>query len=175
MKPVKMIIICGYPGVGKTTIADKLAMKLGYILLNVDDIWDFISLSIVSENNDRGKIAYTVLQNLIMRQISLGNSVIVDVPFTHNWLREALFSIAKEYHAEIHIIYCYCSDDIAIKRNLERIQLDPKRFSERDVANFYRIKQNYVSIDGIVNIKINTEDEPIKNVKKIIEYLEQKN
>ncbi len=167
----KMIIICGYPGVGKSTIAQPLAKRLKYALLDIDDLKEMVDPSIVPDDDDRGRIAYSIFKNLVRKQVSLGNSVIIDVPFTYTWLRESMVLVAKEYNARMIIVYCWCRDEITLKRIWERFQSNPEKYGNRDETAFYRIKRNFVPIDAIVNLKVNTEDEPDRNVEKIEAYL----
>jgi broad-specificity NMP kinase len=61
---MKIILFRGRPGVGKTTISDAFTRDLNYFLLRKDDLYD-ISSQLLSDHNDRNKIAYKSLYKLL--------------------------------------------------------------------------------------------------------------
>src|SRR3989338_10196530 len=81
----ELILISGPPGCGKSTFTDALEPKIRAFVLDKDCIDDLFS------PNDRGahytkEIEPKVLQgllNLAERNLNLGHSVIIDVPWTH--------------------------------------------------------------------------------------------
>lgn len=168
-----LILMAGYPGVGKSAISVQLAAALGYPLFDVDDILAGVdTLSGINDLELRGRISYCILKAQVARQIQLGVSVVVDTPLTHQWLRDFMFKLADTHDAVVHVIYCHCADGIAIERNNSRLAQDPDRYAGRGTENFHRIKGLFQPVDHIANICVDTE-RPVENsVASILKYME---
>jgi predicted kinase len=168
-----LILMAGYPGVGKSAISVELAAALGYPLLDVDDILTEVdALSGIKDWELKGRISYCILKTQVARQIQLGVSVVVDTPMTHQWLRDFMFKLADTHNAMVHIIYCHCSDGIAIERNRSRLAQDPDRYTGRDTDNFHRIKGLFQPVDHIASIRVDTERPVTNSIASILEYME---
>jgi len=168
-----LILMAGYPGVGKSAIAVELAEALGYPLLDKDEILAEIdALSGIEDWELRGRLAYNILKALVARQIGLGASVVVDTPLTHQWLRDFMFTLADTHNAAVHVVYCQCPDAVAIERNRARTGQDPVRYADRDAGNFHRIKGLFQPIASIASISVDTEAPVATNVMRILEHLE---
>jgi predicted kinase len=172
-RPVDLILMAGYPGVGKSAIALELAIALRYSLLDIDDILTEVDAS--WDTNDwekRGRLAYNILKKLVTKQMELGASTIVDTPITHQWLRDFMFSLGDRCNASIHVIHCRCHHALAIKRNECRLAADPERSNGRDVDNFYRVKKLYQPIESIASINIDTARPVGANVAAVLKFLD---
>jgi predicted kinase len=167
-----LILMAGYPGVGKSVIAVKLAKALGYPLLDNDDILAEVdALSGIEGRELKGRLAYNILKALVVQQIQLGVSVVVDTPLTHQWLRDFMFALAERHGAKAYVVYCHCPDHVAIERNRLRLVREPVRYSDRDSDNFHRIKGLFRPIAPIASISVDTEEPIDTNVARILEYL----
>jgi predicted kinase len=171
-QPVDLILMAGYPGVGKSTIAVELATALRYPLFDIDDILTEVeTISGVDDWRRRGRLAYNILKRLVAKQTQRGVPAIVDTPLSHQWLRDFMFSLKVTSNATVHVIYCSCSDAVAIQRNHDRLAAAPNRYAGRDAENFDRIKGLFQPIAPIASITVDTEQPVAESVLKILSYL----
>ncbi len=127
-----LLLISGPPGAGKSSLARPLAQKMGAALLDKDCIDEPFS------PNDRGahytrEIEPKVLQgvlNLAELNLSIGHSVILDVPWTHimhnspEWVGR-ITDLAQKMQSRLLVMECV----IAPEQLRQRIQ---KRGLARD-------------------------------------------
>jgi len=169
----ELILMAGYPGVGKSAIAVELAGALRYPLFDIDDIRTEVDRgSGIDDWEHRGWLAYDILKRAVARQTQIGVSVIVDTCLTHQWLRDFMFGLGERHGATIHIVHCHCSDAVAIERNRKRLAENPEEYAGRDVANFRRMKGLFQPIDAIASISLDTERPVLANVAGILRHLD---
>lgn len=95
-----LVLMKGYPCVGKTTVASQLAKALGFMLLCKDDLRDH------GCSND---VSYQVLWAVARRQVELGvlPGVIIESPLGKESLYQSA-SLITDRHLVIEVI---CGDD----------------------------------------------------------------
>ena len=120
----KLIIVCGLPGSGKTTLAKALSKKLGIACLCKDDIkeklYESMNLSTLEDSKRIGKPAVDIMLYLAEQQLASGVDVIIESPF--NFPEDyPLFEDWKEkYNLDLYSIICSTSFSERRKRFLTR-------------------------------------------------------
>ncbi len=119
-----LIVFAGRPGVGKTTLAKYLAVKLQAVYLRVDTIEQaLIDSGDIAKENMGGAgyfVAYAIAkENLKMRQTVIADSV---NPITLT--RTAWDQVAKESKVPIFNIEVICSDQAEHQNRVETRQVD---------------------------------------------------
>jgi predicted kinase len=97
----------GLPGTGKSTLADRLARRLRWPLLSLDDVIGEVPADPGIEFWD-SKVA--ILLTLVERQLTLGLDLIVDSVFM-NTDRHHAQEIARRNGARLAPVYVFISDD----------------------------------------------------------------
>jgi predicted kinase len=73
-----LIVMSGLPGSGKSTIAERVAARLGAPVLSVDPIESAIIKAGIQKGFETGLAAYLVAAALASEQLKLGISVVID-------------------------------------------------------------------------------------------------
>ncbi|MFO0551586.1 MAG: AAA family ATPase [Polyangiaceae bacterium] len=107
---VRLIVLSGLPGTGKSELANHLSRALGAPVFSVDPIESAIVRAGISRSFETGLAAYLVVEALARSELLLGRSVIVDAVNSVEAARDMWRSLARESRAELGIIECRCSD-----------------------------------------------------------------
>ena len=103
------------PGSGKSTLARALGRRLGWPLIDKDDIRDL-------EATPQPGLSYNVMLNIGRRQLRQGLSVICDSPLGYRRTYEAAARIAAETGARLAVVECHCPDEAIWRRRIEERQ-----------------------------------------------------
>ena len=94
-----LIAMKGHPATGKSTLAEALANRCGWPLLDKDDIKDHLLAA-----PEANPLAYAILWQLVARQLSLGVSVIADSPLSYPVGYAAVQALAERYQARLLVV-----------------------------------------------------------------------
>ena len=125
IKNKKLIIFSGLPGTGKSLLAEAVGRELG-IPVFVKDWLEAVLLrsTLVPAETEKqlGSIGYDLLTVLAERQLSLGQSVILDSVASTTSIRNTWRALGKKYKADWRVIECVCSDIALHRERLEKRQ-----------------------------------------------------
>lgn len=133
MSKQTLVIFSGLPGVGKSTLADRLARQLRWPLLKIDDVIGEVPETPGIEFWD-SKV--DVLLDVLNTQLELGLDVIVDSVFM-NMDRQHAQKLAHKYQVRFLPMYVFLSDD---KVWQERVTKRFNELNDQDVATWERIQ-----------------------------------
>ncbi len=126
MKRTLLIATLGFPGSGKTYLAENLSDELGFFHLNADKLRYTIFQKpsfTLEETETLIRLMNTLTQHLLKK----GISVIYDKNINFKSERKALEKIAKKCNAHYHLIWIQTDVSIAEKRLVKRSSLSAKR------------------------------------------------
>jgi predicted kinase len=124
----RLIIVCGLPGSGKTTLARALEGKLRAVRLSPDDWMDALSLSLYDEEK-RGKIE-ALQWKFGQELLALGLTVIIEWGTWGRSERDALRLGARALGAAVELHYLSAPADVLFDRIQRRNVENPPM--ERD-------------------------------------------
>ncbi len=131
--PQTLILICGLPGSGKTTLAAALSKKLGLVCLHKDSIkeslYDSMGFSTLNDSRKLGPISVRLLYDLADEQLGRGVSIILEAPFNFETDYPRIREWEEKYQCAIYTVICSASDEERLKRFIER----PRHASHHDV------------------------------------------
>jgi predicted kinase len=159
-----LILFCGLPGVGKTSLANKLGSLINAIVLSTDKIRKEL-ISEPTYTKEEKKLIYDVML-LVARYLhnEAGVNCILDATFnTEESRRTAIEKLANVSSEQIYIVECVCPEDIVISR----LKARKGDYSDADI-DFYRKmkqlyepvkdKQRHIIADTSRDSKINAEE-----------------
>ncbi len=112
-----LIVMRGYPGTGKSTIAQALAQTLQAPLIDRDIIRQ-MAVDILGEQPEIGRFAYDLLFALSRKQLELNLSIIIDTPLTYHRTYEQAREMAHTFHIPMLVVHCQCPPELQ-KRRIE--------------------------------------------------------
>ena len=108
---IKLTIVSGLPGSGKSRLAEGIAKQLFVPVFSVDPIESSILKTGIQRSFETGLAAYVVAETLAAEQLKLGMSVIIDAVNPVPEDREAWRKLAKKYNAKLIIIECHLNEN----------------------------------------------------------------
>lgn len=111
------IVMRGYPGTGKSTIARLLAAALHAPLIDRDIIRQ-MAVDLLGDLPQVGHFSYELLFALAREQLRLGLSVVVDTPLTYRTTYEQCVDLAQAFNVPMLVVHCQCPPNVQ-KRRLE--------------------------------------------------------
>lgn len=139
---MKVIMITGLPGTGKSTFAKALANATGAKHLNTDIIRDAMGKRGQYDADTKAAIYAEMLRQTALL-LESGATVIVDGTFYQKKLRQPYIALAKKYGAPIHWIEISAQEDTIRHRVKNR-----RDFSEADFDVYLKIKSQYETLDA---------------------------
>jgi len=161
-----IILICGYPGVGKTTLANELAPLINAVVLSTDKIRKEL---IVNPNySDREiRLIYDIL---ILFAKYLHNSeinCILDATINEQKSRDDIKKRLDLKDEQFKIIECICPEELIISR----IQNRKRDYSDADISIYKMIKNRYEPIKE-KHITVDTSNSLKEIVEEIINKIQ---
>jgi len=170
-----LIIVCGLPGTGKSTLARHLASDLGGSMLRTDlirrELFKNASLEEVLRSEDpmrydlerifdrQGEIpeeyqqmiwkqkemVYDELLRRVERLLEKGNNVVLDGTFYKRKLRERLYSAEKKKKTPAYLIECRCPEKAVEDRLAKRQRILDEVSNVKKMQIYYKVKKAYES------------------------------
>jgi predicted kinase len=171
MNQPTLVIFSGLPGTGKSTLAEKLARKLRWPLLCIDDV--------IGEVTEDPGIAFwdskvAVLLDLVNTQLKFGLDVIVDSVFM-NMDRQHAQELARKHGARFLPVYVFVSDD---KLWEERVTKRYNEMNDKDVATWERVqhqREHFAKWEDGTALFIDSVEGVEQNFEKVLKFVMKEN
>ncbi|NQV12034.1 ATP-binding protein [Candidatus Uhrbacteria bacterium] len=129
----KLIVICGAPGTGKTTLSEVLSRRLNVVCLNKDVIkerlYELMDMSTLDDSRVAGRISIKLLKHLAEIQLQRGVDLIIESPFTFPGDNEMLAAWQDRFGLRLVCIECTVKPSIRTFRFVTR----PRHACHHDV------------------------------------------
>ena len=120
----KLIIACGLPGTGKTTLANELSKALKIFCLHKDSVkeslYDSLKMNSLEDSKILGYPSVKTILDLAEENVGRGVDVIIESPFNFEDDKKIFEDFKSKYSAEIYTIILELETDERKKRFLER-------------------------------------------------------
>jgi predicted kinase len=133
-----VIIVCGLPGVGKTTFVKDLAPLMRAVILSTDKIRKELIPRPKYDWKER-RLIYDILILLAKYLSNAGVNCILDATLIKERSRQEIKKELDLITKNIHIIECVCPEDIIVKRLRKR----RNDYSDADISVYRKMKKIY--------------------------------
>jgi predicted kinase len=167
-----IVLFCGLPGVGKTSLANELAPLINAIVLSTDKIRKEL-ISKPTYTKEEKRLIYDVML-LVARYLhdAAGINCILDATFnTEKSRRTAIEKLVNVSSDQIYIVECICPEDVVITR----LKARKGDYSDADIDIYRKMKQLYEPVkQREKHIVIDTSQDPKINAEKIKTWIFRK-
>lgn len=154
----KIVVVCGLPGVGKTTVAEDVADRVEGRLLRTDVVRKQI-LTNPNYTEEESRMVYGEVFDRARETIEDGQSVVLDGTFKDAIYRDRAKELSESLDAEFDLVKVECSEDVV----RERIRSRKNDASDADfeVHAMYRerfdpIAGDHVTVDNSKGLEATT-------------------
>jgi predicted kinase len=102
-----LLLFKGHPATGKSTLANALARRLAWPLIDKDDIKDQLY-----PLPNSGYLSYEVMWQLVRHQLEIGLNVLVDSTLSYQSTYATGLEFATEFSARLLVVETCLSDDV---------------------------------------------------------------
>ncbi|MCB9421952.1 MAG: ATP-binding protein [Ardenticatenaceae bacterium] len=156
MTKMQLIVFSGLPGTGKSMLAEAVARQQGIPVFAKDWLEAVLLDAGLTPTERLGYAGYDLLTTLARRQLSLGQSAILDSVASFERIRAHWRELAYEFSAQWRVVECVCSDEVAHRERLNGRQRHIPGWHELTWADVERVHSYYepwlderLVVDGI--------------------------
>jgi tRNA uridine 5-carbamoylmethylation protein Kti12 len=166
-----IILFRGRPGVGKTTISDRLSSQLNIPIIRKDDFYDVVA-GYNDVHDQRNKVSYGILFRILESNKKMNGRFILDFPFNQEEDMKRFSAWSKDHNYRLTSILCICSNEKiwADRFNTRKANPAPNQL----ITDFFELKQYYkdLSIKPFEDeLVVDTIDELESIIVKVTNYI----
>lgn len=162
------MIVCGLPGVGKTTLAKEMAPLLNAVVLSTDKIRKQLIKEPTYSRRER-RLVYDVLLLIAKYLHDAGTNCILDATFNKQKSRNQVKKTFGLKENQLPIVECVCPEKVVISRLHER-KLD---YSDADFCVYKKMQKIFESVKGF-HIVVDTRNPVKKNAEFVVKKIKER-
>ncbi|MFH1237222.1 MAG: AAA family ATPase [Candidatus Aenigmatarchaeota archaeon] len=139
----KLILVCGLPGTGKTSVAEAIAKKTNARILSTDILRKEL-LSNPAYTEDEKTLVYSMLFNMAGMLLKDGRNVVLDGTFYKKELRDNVRELATKTRSGLFVVEVVC-DESVVRQRLEK-RCKTCCASDADFAVYKKLRKSFEQI-----------------------------
>lgn len=163
-----IIIICGLPGVGKSTLAKSLAPMINATILSSDKIRKELFPNPTYSSFER-KLVYDIMIMLAKYLNDVKSNCILDATFNREDSRLEIKEKLRLDDKQFHIVECFCPEEVVRSRLNSR----KNDYSDATIEVYQKMKKIYEPVK-VEHIMVDTTLDPEENSNIITEKIKRK-
>ncbi len=166
-----LVLVCGLPATGKSTIARNIAKRLRAAHLNTDAIRKRL-IDSPKYTKEEKALVYKVMLLVAEYLLRSDRNVVIDGTFYRRGFRGQVYNISKRTGARLALVECKSPDE-SIKRRMERRARRKNQLSDADYKIYKKIKIDFEPIkrDHLV---LDTSKSKQNNMEDVLKSLEKR-
>lgn len=139
-----LILVCGLPATGKSTIAYRLARRLNAVLLRTDVVRKEL-LPVPRYTYEEKELVYNTTLLIARYLLRSGLRVVIDGTFYKRVVRVRAYRLAEETGKRLVIVECVCPDEV-IRTRMRNRALREDIPTDADYQVYLKIKEEFEPI-----------------------------
>jgi predicted kinase len=157
-----IVIVCGLPAVGKTSLAAHLAQLINAVVLSSDKVRKEL-ITRPTHSKQEIRLIYDIILLIAKYLHNSGLNCIIDATFNKEKLRKKFKKKLELQDAQVIIVECICPESIVI----QRLKARRNDYSDADFTIYRRMKKSYEPIRED-HITVDTSQLPLGVISKEI-------
>jgi len=170
---MKVIVMSGLPGSGKSTIAEGVAKALKIPVFSVDPIESAIIKAGIEKSFETGLAAYVVAATLAAEQLKLGSSVLIDAVNAQEEGKNMWRDLAKAHNVQLIVLECSLADEDLHKNRLKSRVRNLHGFAEIGWDDVAARRKEYTAWKE-PTLQLDASNSPQANIQRAIAHIQSK-
>lgn len=149
-----LILVCGFIGVGKSTVARKIAQKINGTIIRTDEIRCKVYPN-PTYTEEEVQHVYELFFKELEKLLQRSENVVVDATFNWKKNRDKVRETAKKFKSDFQIVQVVCNSDEKAKFRIENRN---DGISKTNYKEYLRHKLTFEEIIGDKILIDNTND-----------------
>lgn len=137
----QLVAVCGFPGVGKSTVSEHITDALDATRLRTDavrkELFDEPTYS-----SAESRTVYETTFKRARRSLEAGETVVVDASFSNRRYRDSAKGVALDCGVPFHLVKVDCEESTTVSRIERRDGI-----SDADVDVYYEVREGFDPIE----------------------------
>ena len=155
-----IVIICGLPGVGKSSLSAHLAPLIDAVVLSSDKVRKEL-IARPTYSKAEVKLIYNLISLIAKYLHNAGLNCIIDATFNREKLRKQFKRKLELPDEQVRIVECISQENIIIQRLMAR----KKGYSDADFSVYKKMKKNFQPIRE-AHITVDTSQLPLDTIAR---------
>lgn len=155
-----IVIICGLPGVGKSSLSAHLAPLIDAVVLSSDKVRKEL-IARPTYSKAEVKLIYNLISLIAKYLHNAGLNCIIDATFNREKLRKQFKRKLELPDKQVRIVECISQENIIIQRLMAR----KKGYSDADFSVYKRMKKDFQPIRE-AHITVDTSQLPLDTIAR---------
>jgi predicted kinase len=162
----ELVVFCGLPGVGKTTLSRGVADRLGATFLRIDTIEAAIVTTLAPFQDS--PVGYVVAGQVAADQLRSGRLVVADAVNGVQEVRDAWWRVATGCDVPLRFVEVVCTDEPEHRR---RVESRAAEMPGHEIPTWTQVRQRRFDPFTGPRLRVDTVGEPAAHVDEIVSWL----